>query len=80
MARGLPVVTSRLAGAAPAIDAGRTGLLLNDQRSVDEIAGALQVLLDDSTRARIGEVAAASVDAYRWDRVIDRADRIIFGS
>jgi UDP-glucose:(heptosyl)LPS alpha-1,3-glucosyltransferase len=80
MASGLPVVTSRLAGAAPAIEPGRSGFLLDDPRSVDEISAALQALLDAGTRERIGAAAAASVGDYRWDSVFARADRIIFGT
>ena len=79
MASGLPVITSRLAGAAPAIRHGDTGYLLDDPRSVTDIAAALQALLDADARRRMGDAAAGSVDAYRWDSVYARADRIIFG-
>jgi UDP-glucose:(heptosyl)LPS alpha-1,3-glucosyltransferase len=58
MASGLPVVTSRLAGASPAVQHGVNGYLLNDPRDVSEIAGALQPLVDGATRDRVGSAAA----------------------
>ena len=78
MASGLPVVTSRLAGASPAIMHGVNGYLLDDPRSAAEIAGALQPLLDAGIRERVGATAARTVDDYRWDSVFARADRLIF--
>ncbi|MDT4936746.1 MAG: UDP-glucose:(heptosyl)LPS alpha,3-glucosyltransferase [Pseudonocardiales bacterium] len=80
MASGLPVVTSRLAGASPAIENGRNGFLLDDPRDVGELTAALQPLLDPATRERIGTTAARTIADYRSDNVLARADRIIFGS
>jgi glycosyltransferase involved in cell wall biosynthesis len=76
----LPVVTSRLAGASPAIENGRNGFLLDDPRDVGELTAALQPLLDPATRERIGTTAARTIADYRSDNVLARADRIIFGS
>jgi UDP-glucose:(heptosyl)LPS alpha-1,3-glucosyltransferase len=80
MASGLPVVTSRLAGAAEAISDGANGVLLDDPGDPAELAAALTRLLDPGLRRVIGDAAARSVDAYRWDSVFARADAIVFGS
>lgn len=78
MASGLPVVTSRLAGAATAIEHGGNGLLLDDPRSCAELTDALRRLLDSDVRTRTGTEAALSVADYEWQRVLARVDRLIF--
>ncbi len=78
MASGLPVVTSRLAGAAKAIDNGGNGLLLDDPRDPAELAVALQRLLDPAERERMGAAAAGSVADYEWQQIFSRAETLIF--
>ena len=78
MASGLPVITSRLAGAARAIEAGRNGLLLDDPRDPAELGAALGRLLDRDERERMGAAAAGSVDDYEWQQVFARAEKLIF--
>lgn len=51
MAMELPVVSTRIAGIAELIDDGQTGLLVSPGR-VDELADALQRLLDDRSLCR----------------------------
>lgn len=79
LASGLPVVTTRLAGASTAINPGVTGTLLEDPADVDELVGALATTRDDDLRHRMGVAAAVSVDDYRMETVLDRVDRLIFG-
>lgn len=78
MASGLPVIASRLAGASSAVRHGDNGLLLEDPTDVDEISQALRTMCDDDARARVGALAARSVDAFRWSHVFERADAIIW--
>ena len=68
MACGLPVLTSRLAGAAVAIREGETGRLLDDPRDPQEIAAALRPLLDG--RHASAEAISESVAAYHWSRIL----------
>jgi len=68
LACGLPVVTSKLAGAAVAVDHGRTGFLLDDPRNVNEIASALAAVFRGGLASP--EHIAASVSDYAWDRVL----------
>jgi len=68
MACGLPVLTSRLAGASVAVKEGATGGLLDDPKSVDEIAEKLGPLLsgDHLPGAQIAE----AVHRYQWSKVL----------
>jgi UDP-glucose:(heptosyl)LPS alpha-1,3-glucosyltransferase len=77
LASGVPVVTSRLAGASEAVRPGRTGLILEDPYDVEELAGLLDRAAS-SDLAAWGREAAGSVDAYRRDRVMARVAGIIF--
>lgn len=72
---GLPVVTSRLAGAADLVQDGRTGRLLEDPEDVDALADAVRW-------ATTGRPASAwqvseSVREYAWDRIIERYERVL---
>jgi UDP-glucose:(heptosyl)LPS alpha-1,3-glucosyltransferase len=77
LASGVPVITSRLAGASEAIDHGSTGLILEDPYDVEELA-ALLVQAAAADLESWGRRAAASVDAYRRDRVMPRVESVIF--
>ena len=62
MWKARPVVASRLGGIQDQITDGRDGLLLEDPRDLDELAGALQRLLGDADLAgRLGDAARARV-------------------
>jgi UDP-glucose:(heptosyl)LPS alpha-1,3-glucosyltransferase len=75
MACGLPVLTSRLAGAAIAVREPGTGLLLDDPRDISEIAGKLGQLLDGHHDSR--EEIAGSVAEYAWPRVLERYEAVL---
>lgn len=75
MACGLPVLTSRLAGAAIAVREGETGALLDNPRSVTEIAAKLRPLLDGDHASR--ETIAESVAEYAWPRVLKRYESLL---
>lgn len=78
MACGLPVLTSRLAGAAVAVKEGVTGELLDNPKSVSEIAAKLRLLLDDHHTSR--EEIAASVAGYDWSQVLIRYEQVLIES
>lgn len=74
MACGLPVLTSRLAGAAVAVQPGRTGELLDNPRDAEEVGARLADLL----KIRVApEEVSASVQAYTWPSVLSRYERIL---
>ena len=69
LAAGLPVVTSRLAGASVAVRDGETGVLLDDPDDPEELADGLRRMLD----APAGDEAiSASVEPYSWPEVARR--------
>jgi UDP-glucose:(heptosyl)LPS alpha-1,3-glucosyltransferase len=77
LASGVPVLTTRLAGASSAVRPGRTGLILEDPYDVEELT-ALMDLAARSDLAAWGREAAGSVDAYRREEVMGRVNGIIF--
>jgi UDP-glucose:(heptosyl)LPS alpha-1,3-glucosyltransferase len=78
MGSGLPVITSRLAGAASAIDDGSDGLLLDDPRNPAQLTAHLGRLLDAAERERMGAAAATDVQGYEWNHVLARVDAVLF--
>jgi glycosyltransferase involved in cell wall biosynthesis len=73
MASGLPVITSRLAGAAELIKDGETGLLLKDPTNPGELQDKIFKLIRDiDYRHKLGVNAAAFIQNYSWDRIADQ--------
>jgi glycosyltransferase involved in cell wall biosynthesis len=77
LASGVPVLTTRLAGAASAVRDGRTGLVLDDPYDVDGLA-ALLVRAAGADLEQWGAEAATSVDEFRRDVVLRRVESLIF--
>lgn len=75
MACGLPVLTSRLAGAAVAVAPGVGGLLLDDPQDVPEISRKLRQILAGA--AAPAERIAQSVQAYSWENVLLAYERVL---
>jgi UDP-glucose:(heptosyl)LPS alpha-1,3-glucosyltransferase len=78
MACGLPVLTSRLAGAAIAVQEGKTGLLLDAPADSDEIAAKLKPLLDGEHDD--AQTIGASVLEFTWDNVLLKYEQILIDS
>jgi len=75
LACGLPVLTSRLAGAAITVREGETGALLDDPHDVEEIAAKLKPILDGAiTRS---EAISESVLWYSWERILAEYEQIL---
>lgn len=73
MASGLPVITSRAAGAAELIEHGKDGWLTADPWDPDQIAEGLRALAaDPGLRQRMGSAARSRIEAYTWDRVAEQ--------
>jgi len=72
MAAGLPVITSRCAGAAEWIQDGTEGLLLNDPFDARELAQALDgVLSNPEMMVAMGKAAQRKARQFDWDRVAE---------
>ena len=76
LASGLPVITTRLAGAAEAIVPGVTGLIQEDPYDVSELASLIQASIA-ADLDEWGRNAAGSVSAYRRDHVMARVEEIL---
>jgi UDP-glucose:(heptosyl)LPS alpha-1,3-glucosyltransferase len=77
MACGLPVVTTRAAGAAELVVDGQTGYVLDapvDESRLRERMHALAA--DPALRRRVGDAAARAMTEYSWDRVAERTVEI----
>lgn len=70
MASGLPVITTRKAGAAEMIDHGTSGFLVDDEGDVAAMSRYLRTLMgDEALRAQVGAAARARVEGHSWDVV-----------
>ncbi len=72
---GLPVVTSRQAGAAITVRHEQTGRLLEDPEDVGELADALSWAL--SSQPGSSEEIASSVHAYTWKEIVGRYEKVL---
>lgn len=73
MAAGLPVITSREAGAAELIAHQHDGLLLNSPSDADEIAQHMKHLMADPALCQsLGRAARTKMARYTWDRVAEQ--------
>ena len=73
LACGLPVLTSRLAGAAAAVQEGVTGFLLENPNDPAEIAAKLRPLLHGLPAS--AEEIEQSVSAYSWPNILRRYEQ-----
>ncbi len=73
MASGLPVITSRVAGAADVIIDGVNGLLITDPGDIKDLAAKIKLLLSNADlRKAIGERARETAEELSWDRVTQK--------
>ncbi len=68
LASGLPVLTSRTAGASVAVSEGRSGYLLDEPGSCEEVEHGLRRLREGV--AWSGQLIAASVMEYAWEKIL----------
>lgn len=75
MATGLPVLTSRLAGASVAIQEGSSGLLLDNPTDLEELKSKIGLLL--STPLIPPELISLSVEKFRWPEVLSTYENVL---
>jgi UDP-glucose:(heptosyl)LPS alpha-1,3-glucosyltransferase len=69
MASGLPVITSKSAGAADLIKHGENGFLVDEPWDWESIGQHIQFLMHDPKKSEnIGHLARLSVEPYTWDK------------
>jgi len=73
MASGLPVITSRVAGATDVIIDRVNGLLLREPSDVNDLAAKIELLLSNvELRKTMGEHAREAVENLSWNRVAQK--------
>lgn len=73
MAAGIPVVTSKHAGAVEGMKTGEHGIFIDDPDSEEEVAAGLKCILDDATLSNLlVRNAREKVQAYGWESVAER--------
>jgi UDP-glucose:(heptosyl)LPS alpha-1,3-glucosyltransferase len=77
LACGLPVITSRLAGASPAVEKGEAGRLLDDPTDVAELAGYLNEAADPAIRDQWASGAVAAAEPYAWPRIFAEVEKVL---
>lgn len=75
LACGLPVITSKIAGAAVAVRDGENGFLLDEPRDPSEIAMKLRSLLNGQHGS--SEAIADGVQRYSWDKLLLRFEKTL---
>ena len=77
MASGLPVITSRSAGAADLITDGVDGLLLNEPSDINDLATKIDLLLSNAElRKTMGERARKTAEKLSWERVAEKTLKV----
>ena len=81
MAMGLPVILSRVGGAAEMVEAGKNGFLYSPG-NVTELAGHIAALAGDEALTRkVGAAAATQVqDSFSFTRMLDEYRSLLFPS
>ena len=73
MASGLPVITSRSAGAADFMTDGVDCFLLSDPTDTNDLAAKIELLLSNTElRKTMGERARETAERFSWDRVAQK--------
>ena len=81
MASGLPVITSRRAGASEMITEGVSGLLLDRPGDANELGQKITLLLsDEALRKDMGLRARPAASGYRWSHVAEDTLRLYYQS
>ena len=77
MASGLPVITSRTAGAADLIQDGVSGWLMDEPWDVEAISDKLQRLKDDSVLCfEMARKARQAIECFTWDRCAEQTLKV----
>lgn len=77
MASGLPVITSRTAGAADLIEDGVSGWLTDEPWDVEAISDKLQKLKNDPVHCfEMGIKARQAIESFTWDRCAEETLKV----
>ncbi len=77
LASGLPVITSRLAGASSAVEGGGSGRLLTDPTDVHELAAYLLEGSRPAIREQWGAGAATAAKPFAWPTIFAEVETVL---
>jgi UDP-glucose:(heptosyl)LPS alpha-1,3-glucosyltransferase len=77
LASGLPVITSRLAGASSAVESGGSGRLLTDPTDVHELAAYLVEGSSPAIREQWGAGAATAAQPFAWPTIFAEVEMVL---
>ena len=77
LASGLPVITTTVPGAGDLVHADENGLLLHDPADPAELAGLLEVALDQRRRVCWANAAPKAVIGYEWPTLMARYEEVL---
>jgi UDP-glucose:(heptosyl)LPS alpha-1,3-glucosyltransferase len=69
---GLPLITSRYNGASEMFNAGKDVLLIDDPADDRQLAAAMQTMLDDGARQRLGAAARRTILQHSFHRNVEQ--------
>ena len=75
MAWGKPVIASDVGGVSHVLADRQNGLMVSPGDPA-ALAAAIEEMLADDERARLGQQAAETVDRFTWERVVERYEEI----
>ena len=76
MAAGLPVIVSRLSGAAELMTENVDGILLDDPEDAGELTTAIDSLADPNRRALMGLKARETALCHQWPEVVQKISAV----
>jgi UDP-glucose:(heptosyl)LPS alpha-1,3-glucosyltransferase len=79
MACGLPVVSSRINGAAEILEPGRNGSVVEDPADATALAAAIEPFLNPTVRAEAGAAARRTAEALPMSLNLQRTLAVIEG-
>jgi len=80
LASAIPVITSKLAGAAEIMKNEYDGFLLDDPTNSEDIAEKVNLLVEDENlREQMGKNARKTAEKYSWDEIAKRTLKVYEG-
>ncbi|MEA3020037.1 MAG: phosphatidyl-myo-inositol dimannoside synthase, partial [Actinomycetota bacterium] len=75
---GVPQVAGRSGGSADAVADDESGVVVDDPRDVDAVAGALERVLDPATNARMATASRRrAVELFDYDLLVTTLQRVL---
>lgn len=79
MASGLPIITSKLAGASDMLSNMESGILLSNPTDTDEIKDKILLLMNNRRlKIRLGENARRIAENHTWDKMAERIEGLYY--